>query len=377
VIRSGSRPIRSDSVFASPARACSNAIVVFAMVLLLPGARASAFPLPSIGPTVSCVDTGNGPGLTPNSVIQGNVVVPPRSGCTLTNVVISGNVTVQSGANYLNALGAHVKGDLLDFGGTTISLGTLDGTIFPGWNYACPSSYSFDPNNGLCEFDDLDAVGSKTIIGGNFEAFGGDLSFDGVDIAGNLQAYGVNSITTIPPVACGDDEDEIFVNQTAIAIINSLAVFSIQSLVCTGGILQIVADDNGLFEFLPGRPVNIGGSVAIFGTAGVPPNSLTNAICNAEIGQNLALDRNRTTAPFVLGAAFADSSYLNGLPFSPCVPNTIVGNTSISQNNAAVTGVGNVFLGNLTCQGNTPAPSGSANIVVGQRQSQCQSASVF
>jgi hypothetical protein len=128
---------------------------------------------------------------------------------------------------------------------------------------------------------------------------------------------------------------------------------------------------------LPGRPVNIGGSVKIVNTQGVPPNSLTNAICNTEIGQNLALVANPSSAPFVVGAAFADSADLNGLPFSSCVPNTITGNTEIGGNSASITGIGHVFLGNLACEGNDPAPSGSANIVVGQREGQCQDPSVF
>jgi hypothetical protein len=130
---------------------------------------------------------------------------------------------VQSGASYLDALGTHIKGSLFDFGAASVSLRTLDGTTFPGDNYSCQPDYTFDPNNYLCEFNNLDAVDSTTTIGGNLEAQnGGDVSLDGVDIVGNLQADSVNSITTIPPIACGNDQIEISINQTAIVIVNGL-----------------------------------------------------------------------------------------------------------------------------------------------------------
>lgn len=102
-----------------------------------------------------------------NSTIRGNVIVPSGASCTLTNVLVTGDVQVQAGAGSLTAISTYISGDVKSQGAAiTLMLGG-DGNYF---------------------------ATDITTIGGHLQATGGSLFVEGVFIRGDVQAQGMDSV---------------------------------------------------------------------------------------------------------------------------------------------------------------------------------------
>jgi hypothetical protein len=205
-----------------------------------------------------------------STTIRGNLIVPGGASCTLTGVLVTGNVQLQAGAVSFTANSTYIFGDVSSQGGAVTLTNSSTGQFY---------------------------ATAMTTIGGNLQVSNGSLLVEGAFVRHDVNANGMD-------------------------------------WVAMGGI-------------------SIGGNLQIQNTTGVSPEFGSSFVCGATLASDVQLQGNGPQATFIVGQSNALS----------CPGNTIVGNVTISNNQAAVTVSGNIVLGNLQCQHSST--SGSGNTVGG------------